>query len=89
MAKVHPSDMVEWRAGDAPSTSHIRKGIIVDILPGGIALVRTNVEGNTVIEEIRAARLRKSELAKPVKVKEAGTKKGRKRAPRRQRRKPA
>jgi hypothetical protein len=78
MAKVHPKDMVEWRAGDAPSASHIRKGIITEILPGGIAFVRTKVEGEAVIEEIRTARLRKAELAKPVKVKKAMTKKGRK-----------
>ena len=80
MAELQPKDKVEWRAGNTPATSHLRKGVIKEILPGGIALVATEVEGKTIIEEIRAARLRKVEVPAPAKVKKAGKKKGKKAA---------
>ncbi len=80
MADLQPKDKVEWRAGDTPSTSHLRKGVVKEILPGGIAAVRTKVEGENVIEEIRAARLRKVEQPKAVKGKKARAKKGKKAA---------
>jgi hypothetical protein len=69
MAELQPKDKVEWRAGETPSSSHLRKGVIKEVLPGGIALVRTKVEGASVLEEIRMARLRKVEQPKPAKVK--------------------
>lgn len=61
MAQLEPKDKVEWRAGETPSSSHLRTGVVKELLPGGICLVRTKVEGQSVIEEIRAARLRKVE----------------------------
>jgi hypothetical protein len=80
MAELQPKDKVEWRAGNTPSTWHVRKGVLKEILPGGTALVATEVEGKTIIEEIRAARLRKVELPAPAKVKKARKKKGKKAA---------
>ena len=58
MAKLKPKDKVEWRAGTRPSLSRMRKGVIKEILPEGIALVRTRVDGVSRLEEIRVARLR-------------------------------
>jgi len=78
MIDLQPKDKVEWRAGNTPSTSHIRTGVIKEILPGGIALVETKVEGKTVVEEIRAARLRKAEVPQAVKGKKAGMKREKK-----------
>jgi len=78
MDDLQPNDKVEWRAGKTPATSHIRRGVIKEILPGGTALVATEVEGKTVIEEIRSARLRKAEIPAPAKVKKAGTKREKK-----------
>lgn len=89
MAKLQPKDKVEWRAGATPSTSHMRRGVVKEILPEGIALVRTRVEGESRIEEIRLARLRKVE--EPPKVTRKKKKKGKaaakaKKAPARRRR---
>ena len=81
MAKLQPKDKVEWRAGSSPSTSKIRTGVIKDILPDGIAHVKTRVEGVYIIEEIRSARLTKVEepvKGRPKKAKKAAPKKGKK-----------
>ncbi|MDD5556180.1 MAG: hypothetical protein PHN82_02905 [bacterium] len=58
MAGLQPKDKVEWRAGDTPAKSHLRRGVVKEVLPGGTCLVRTRVEGQSVVEEIRLARLR-------------------------------
>ncbi len=71
MVELQPKDKVEWRAGETPSSSHLRKGVIKEVLPGGIALVKTKVEGESVLEEIRMARLRKVEAPKPAKAKKS------------------
>ena len=74
MAGLQPGDRVEWRAGSTPSVSHMRQGVIKEILQSGIALVMVKVEGVTIVEEIRAARLSKIEIPKPVKEKTAAAK---------------
>lgn len=92
MAKLQPKDKVEWRAGSSISTSKIRKGVVKDILPDGIARVRTRVEGVYIIEEIRSARLKKvEEPAKPrkKKSKKAAPAKGKKKRARRKKKKAA
>ncbi|MCX6357923.1 MAG: hypothetical protein NT045_08650 [Candidatus Aureabacteria bacterium] len=61
---LKPKDRVEWRAGNSASTTHLRQGVVQDLLPGGICLVKTKVSGETEFEEIRAARLRKVEEPK-------------------------
>ncbi|HOE27183.1 MAG: hypothetical protein IT574_09735 [Candidatus Aureabacteria bacterium] len=58
MAQLQPKDKVQWRAGDTPSSSHLRTGVIKEVLPGGLCLVRTKVDGEMVVEEIRMARLK-------------------------------
>ncbi|MEJ2744184.1 MAG: hypothetical protein P8123_00605 [bacterium] len=80
MAELQPGDNVEWRAGTTPSTFHTRKGVIKEVLPSGLALVRVGVQGKTIVEEIRAARLRKIDLPKPVVEEKTGASKGRKTA---------
>jgi len=77
MAGLQPGDKVEWRAGSTPSVSHMRQGVIKEILPSGIALVRVKAQGETIVEEIRTARMRKVELPAPVKEK-VGERKSRK-----------
>jgi|LAHU01.1.fsa_nt_gb hypothetical protein len=58
MAQLQPKDKVQWRAGDTPSSSHLRTGVIKEVLPGGLCLVRTKVDGEMAVEEIRMARLK-------------------------------
>ena len=65
MAHLEPKDMVQWRAGDTPSSSHMRTGVIKEVLPGGLCLVSTKVDGAAVVEEIRTARLKPVELPAP------------------------
>jgi hypothetical protein len=79
MSELKPGDNVEWRAGTTPSRFHTRKGVVKEVLPSGIALVKVGVEGKTIVEEIRAVRLSKIELPKPVEE-EAGASKGSKAA---------
>lgn len=69
MSGLQPGDGVEWRAGTTPSTFHTRRGVIKEILPSGLALVKVQVERETIVEEIRAVRLRKIEPPEPVKEK--------------------
>lgn len=79
MAVLKPKDKVEWRAGDRPSTTYLRTGVVKEILEDGACLVRTKVDNVSVVEQIRAARLRKVEEPKktraPRKKKTAGKKK--------------
>jgi hypothetical protein len=92
MAKLQPKDKVEWRAGATPSTSHLRSGVVKEVLPDGIALVKTKVEGVSVLEEIRAARLTKVEEPKKApkkKAKKTVAKKGKKKRSRRKKKKAA
>jgi hypothetical protein len=88
MAHLREKDKVQWRAGDTPSRSRVRTGVIKMVCAGGICLVSTKVDGVTVIEEIRMARLRPLEAPEAAPKKRAGkraAKKGRgkaKKAPR-------
>lgn len=75
MAKLQPKDKVEWRAGARPASTKVRKGVVKEIRPDGICLVRTRVEGAYIIEEIRSARLSKVEEDLPAKKKKAKKKK--------------
>jgi hypothetical protein len=65
MAHLEAKDKVQWRAGDTPSSSHTRTGVIKEVLPGGLCLVSTKVDGAAVVEEIRMARLKPVELPAP------------------------
>ena len=65
MAHLEPKDKVQWRAGDTPSSSHMRTGVIKEVLPGGLCLVSTKVDGAAVVEEIRMARLKPVEPPAP------------------------
>lgn len=83
MARLEAKDKVQWRAGDTPSSSHVRVGVIKEVLSGGICLVGTKVDGVTIVEEIRIARLKPVEPPAPVPKKQVGKSasgKGRKRA---------
>lgn len=86
MVKLQPNDKVEWRAGARPSSSKVRKGVVKEIRPDGICLVRTRVEGAYIIEEIRSARLSKVEEDQPAKKKKAKKKKKKKTAGKRKKR---
>ena len=65
MAHLEAKDKVQWRAGDTPSSSHVRTGVIKEVLPGGLCLVSTKVDGAAVVEEIRMARLKPVEPPAP------------------------
>jgi hypothetical protein len=81
MAQLEQKDKVQWRAGDTPSSSHMRTGVIKEVLPGGLCLVSTKVDGAAVIEEIRMARLKPVEVPAAAPKKQGGkpaAKKGRK-----------
>jgi hypothetical protein len=80
---LESKDKVQWRAGDTPSTSHLRTGVVKDVLPGGLCLVSTKVDGVVVVEEIRMARLKPAEPPAAAPRKQVGkpaAKKGRKKA---------
>lgn len=80
MAELQPKDKVEWRAGDTPSKSHLRKGVVKEVIPlEGVALVRTKVEGESVIERIGLKRLRKIEEPPKKRGRRKGAKKAGKR----------
>ncbi|GAF86249.1 unnamed protein product [marine sediment metagenome] len=78
MAKLQAKDKVAWRAGASPSTTHVRTGVLKEILPDGTCMVRTRVEGAYRIEQIRLSRISKVEEPKKATGKKA--KKGKKRA---------
>lgn len=83
MAQMKEKDKVQWRAGDTPSSSHVRLGVIKAVCAGGLCLVSTKVDGVTVVEEIRMARLKPVEVPAAAPKKQAGkpgAKKGRKKA---------
>ena len=81
MAKLKEKDRVEWRAGSSPSRMKLRTGVIKEILPEGIARVRTRVEGASRIEEIRLSRLRPVEEPPKPAPKKKAAKKAAKRRP--------
>lgn len=62
MVRVEAKDKVQWRAGDTPKASHLRTGVIKEVLAAGLCLVSTKVDGVTVVEEIRMARLKPLEV---------------------------
>lgn len=78
MAQLQPKDKVQWRAGDTPSSSHLRTGVIKEVLPGGLCLVRTKVDDELVVEEIRMARLKPVEPPAAVPKKKRGAAKAKK-----------
>lgn len=83
MAQLKEKDKVQWRAGDTPSSSHVRLGVVKAVCAGGLCLVSTKVDGVTIVEEIRMARLKPVEVPAAAPKKQAGkpgAKKGRKKS---------